>query len=291
MNQSSNELPKTPSKLDVDSFTTLYNIFRKHDWLEKKSTETIELWNKCENNDEQKLLADLLMLFKRLTSKEIETYCENIAKVVCEEWKLKQENTYLIALCDNTRPDGSESFLQSIKSSFADYEWHESQFINNLKQVQNLPHLKLDGKDLVFFDDFIGTGKTAERKINWIKDKLNGLRCYNSIRIIALASMKEAEEKVKPLVDDYYIPLFICKGISDNYPEEEIPAKILLMKNMESKLSERYGTTPMPSLGYGSSESLISFEAGNTPNNVFPIFWWPLDNNNERRRTILKRIM
>jgi hypothetical protein len=59
---------------------------------------------------------------------------------------------------------------------------------------------------------------------------------------------------------------------------------------MEDRLAAvgRRGKLKNHRLGYGRTESLFSRKGGNTPNNVFPVFWWEIDKNNRARKTVLK---
>ena len=64
------------------------------------------------------------------------------------------------------------------------------------------------------------------------------------------------------------------------------------MKNLEIRLlADKISDNNMPSLGYGEIEALYKRENGNTPNNVFPIFWWPRDKNELKRSTIMTRVL
>ena len=68
------------------------------------------------------------------------------------------------------------------------------------------------------------------------------------------------------------------------------------MKNIEEKLLKLYYTKKgkpktVPSLGYGGAQVAISIEDMNTPNNVFPIFWWQYSSDHKERDVILVRDM
>jgi hypothetical protein len=56
-----------------------------------------------------------------------------------------------------------------------------------------------------------------------------------------------------------------------------------------ASLSKR-GTLAKHSLGYKKSESLFAREGGNTPNNVFPIFWWEQLASGADRHSLLQCI-
>jgi hypothetical protein len=83
-------------------------------------------------------------------------------------------------------------------------------------------------------------------------------------------------ERLKACADSVYAVHTLKKGISEAYPAETVPGKVALMEQIEgglSKTSSR-GKLSKHSLGYKKSEALYSRYEGNTPNNVFPVFWW-----------------
>lgn len=64
-----------------------------------------------------------------------------------------------------------------------------------------------------------------------------------------------------------YTHLTFNKGITDNYTEEELSEKLMLMNTIESKIKVHKNEK----LGFKGSEALISLIR--TPNNTFPVFW------------------
>jgi len=78
-------------------------------------------------------------------------------------------------------------------------------------------------------------------------------------------------------------------GISGLFTGDELEHQLNLMYSLESKLMPEIDGKKLPKFGYGGAESLYAVEDGNTPNSVFPIFWWPKNANNKNRNPLLER--
>ena len=294
MSEKTNELPKSRNKMNPKDFIKLYTLAKEQNWLEDVFIALIELWNLCENNSEQNLIYELLLKFLCLDSKKINNYCKDISKHVCDEWSINSESTKIVALCDEERPDGSQFFIQILKNKFADRNnWTEINFENNLTSIGKASYQLKNGQNLILIDDFIGTGNTVERKIKWLKSKIKEKNKYDiKIFLVSLACMQDALYIIKSLKIEFFTPIFLKKGISDSYKGEILKNNIDNMKNLESKLHPIYKNWRLLNFnfGYGKAESLFAIEGVNVPNNVFPIFWWPLLSEERKRNTILKRI-
>ena len=62
------------------------------------------------------------------------------------------------------------------------------------------------------------------------------------------------------------------------------------MWRLEAGLKEMIGRESLPHFGWGAAEALFG-SPYNTPNSVFPIFWWPKTRDNSDRNTILRRLL
>ena len=268
----------------------LYNLMKERHWLEDESKATYELWNLCSSIEKQNLITELLLRFEFVTSRELNMYCQQIADHITQSWDLTNRGTKIVATSEDKRPDGSQFIIQAIKNNFArELMWSESNFVNSLKTIGQAAYQLRNNQKIILIDDFIGTGKTIIRKIKWLQDKISEKKKKNiRLYIVSLATMQNAVAKIKKLGNDFYSPLILNKGISDHYPDKMV--KLENMLELESCLASLYDGEPLPSLGYGKSESLFAIEGVNVPNNVFPIFWWPVLKDFSTRETIFKRI-
>jgi len=281
-------IDRANEKIDPESFYQLMRVTRKQSWLEDESKALIELWNFCEYNSERELIIDLLMRFYYLTSLELKRCGIKIAEYILQEWKLQSKDTLIIAVSDKSEADGSQMFIQSIKNKFILDEWSEKNFINNIGDGERATH---DNFNVVLLDDFIGTGNTIVRRINWFKKIIDKKGKKNvSIRVVCLAALEIAAPKIDLLKIEYYSPIWLKKGISDYYKDEGLKKALEDMKRLESHFAPEYRGKLLPRFGYEESEAIFTVEAFNVSNNVFPVFWWPALMNYELRNTVFRRL-
>ena len=294
MSEKINELSKSSDKMNHEDFIKLYVLTKEQNWLENVSIELIELWNLCEHSTERNLIYELLLNFLCLDLKKINKYCKDISKHVCDEWCINGESTKIVALCDEKSPDGSQFFIHALKNKFADRNnWTEKNFQNNLSTIGQASYRLKAGQNLILIDDFIGTGNKVKKRIKWLKLKIEEKnKCDIKIFLVSLACMQGALNVIESLEIEFFAPVILKKGISDYYEGETLKNNINNMRNLESKLYPKYKNLRLSNFnfGYGKAESLFAIEGVNVPNNVFPIFWWPLLMEEIKRNTILKRI-
>ena len=121
---------------------------------------------------------------------------------------------------------------------------------------------------LIFIDDFIGSGRTANDILTEVF-KESQFNDFNTL-VLAIVCQYEGGEKI---YDQHKVISFFHfqrkKGITDNFLGQERNVKLNQAKSMESslKVPSKY------SLGYGKSEALVSV-MNKSPNNTFPVFWY-----------------
>jgi hypothetical protein len=278
-------------KISPEAFSILFELTKRYNWLESKSPEVLELWNSCDTAHQQKLITSLLERFHYLTGAATEIGCQDIANTVVNQWKADPLKTWIVATADGDKADGSQMFLQSLKSGFARHQgWNEDNFVSTIGKA---PHKVMDGDTVVLVDDFVGTGKTAARKLKWLHEKLKVKPTRTSaIYFISLAAMQTSRTNVEAQCTAFYSYRFLPRGISDFYADEQLAVAVSAMKAMEAKLAPTWKSRNLTnySFGYGGSETLYFQEGASIPNNSFPLFWWPQDSNARDRQVLFRRI-
>jgi len=279
-------LKRASSRIEHDTFVKLMKVTLEQEWLEDESEALIDLWNLCKFSSEQELVYSLLLRFKYIDSKELKRLGVQVANYILDSWQLPSKGTRIIAVSDKRNADGSQMFIQSLKNKFVESKWKEYNFINNIGDGQRLTRKNYN---IILLDDFIGTGETIEKRVNWFKEKISG-KVNVSIRVVCLAAMEISRKKLDSMGLEYYSPIWLKRGISDYFKGSDLKDAIKDMKRLESEFEPRYNGQNLPSFGFKKSEALFTIEAFNVPNNVFPIFWWPVLKNYIFRKTLLKRL-
>src|SRR6185503_3159562 len=157
----------------------------------------------------------LLSKFIVLQSRDLERYGDAVATYVVDEWKLSGTSTVISATCDNSRPDGSQAFLQSIKNKFSHLDsWGEDCFHNRIAVSANIVN---DNTNVVLVDDFIGTGKTISGRLDWYR-KTTAKRGIKNLKyfLVGLAAMEAAKSRLDDLDVPYAAAVWLSKGITDH---------------------------------------------------------------------------
>ena len=118
---------------------------------------------------------------------------------------------------------------------------------------------------LLLVDDFIGSGETADRCIEYLVNEAN--YDVNKISLLSLVAQQEGVKRINNKGVEVYCSEIRNKGITDNYISPTKDEFILLMQNIEDiiKVDSKYR------FGYNQSEALVKMIR--TPNNTFPVYW------------------
>lgn len=213
---------------------------------------------------------------------------------VIEEQKFTPENTLFLPTSDGKEIDGSTAGLYPFKSELSriDSNWTEKNLLPSFESFFSQPkpcHIK----NIVIFDDFIGSGKTIVKKVKQFVQSMNNQKISNiKIYVFSYVGMKFGIDYAKKELDiQIYCPLKLEKGISDHDDSNQENLKSIVL-NMEKNLHKKWKRLNLQSfsLGYEKSETLYSLYRSNCSNNVFPIFWWPKSSNGKHRTTLFNRM-
>lgn len=275
--------------ISAEALYDILQIFDSQPWTKRLHEELAELWSLCTSRAQQMLMKELIEKFCMFDATHEESACRAFNEQV-QAWGLEPGNTWIVAVANSAEIDGSTAGLQKLKNKVFPYEeWH-SRFISNIPAAADM--IK-EGQNVVLFDDFIGSGKKMVRKIAWVKKilKERGIENFN-VYCACFSGMKFG---LKHLANESGAPVFahiqLNKGITENFDPEKAEIALGLMSEIESNLAPKYRGKELKEymLGYEKSETLYCAINDNCPNNVFPIFWWPIKKEGHPFKTLLRR--
>lgn len=282
-------------KVSQDDFYEIEQVSSEYRWLDDEDYQKglLELWGLFDNQQQKDLIIELIGRVQHFGERD---RVKNIRLLIdyLVVNSINPKNTIIVATADGSSSDGSNAFQYFFKSELAKLDgWSET----NLKPSIDASFKKFDKyktKNIVIFDDFIGTGVTMIEKVTTYRQRLKS-QTNKDVNIILFAyagmsfGIKNAEDKLGLKI---HCPIQIKKGISDYESKATVNEKIKTMLTLENKLSSKFNNTRMESysLGHGKSEGLYNTYSLNCPDNVFPIFWWPSLKKKKRRNTIFNRL-
>lgn len=281
---------RTTKVLPQIDLKLLFQLYQKQPWLESKESALLELWDLCEKSSEKLLLKDLLSRFIYLNDQTIQENLCLIQKQITDIWKFTPINTQLVGIEELTRSDSSKAIIWWLKHIFAEIpDWNKNNFVVSIGQA---PHRISNGVNLIFIDDFSGTGKKIIRQLKWFKEAIHEKSLSEiNIKVCCVAAMEGAKNEILKAGYDFYSPILLKKGISDHYTDQALDDAKMDMLRLESTLGNisKNAKKNFP-FGRGQAEALYGMVLGNVPNNVFPIFWWNYLKNSKWRSTLFRRL-
>jgi hypothetical protein len=279
-------LPRSSVRLSRDTFTTIFSLTENQPWLKEKQLSLAELIDDCTQQEQQLLICELLQRFTFLDGADFQAAIQGIADYIQNDLRLSAADCSISASETGRYADSSHLVVYSLKASkWKSHGWNTTSFVSSLTElVQSAAK-----GNLIIVDEFIGTGETAEKKVKWLRNQLVARGEDPKIYFAVVAGMEAGIKRVSASVDGIYSAHVLRRGISDAYPAAEVTPNIDAMKAIEATLGSegQRGKIVKHSLGYKGSESLYSRTNGNTPNNVFPIFWWEVRKDGSLRSTLL----
>ena len=278
--------------LSKNEFIILTDLFLSISWLSNHKEAIYELMDICRNFNEQLFICDLFYGFEHLDMDKTKTLLVKMADQIINEWKLIENETQIVSTSVDFDPDSAQQILQMLRPEFVKKSWLQPKLINQIgKSIKNIKRFPY----VVYVDEFVGTGKTMVKRINnfraeydaYIKDK--NYSVDYEIKVCVLASIIDAKQVVEETGVEMFSAIWLKKGLSGHFLGRDLELAKKRMLRLESELKPKIGKKELPSLGFGGAEALYCMEGGNTPNSVFPVYWWPFLKNEYFRNTVLTR--
>lgn len=271
-----------------EEFHQLTNLYIRQKWLISKKEELKELIDFCDNRKSKDLIFSLLERFSYLDNDTLNYLLNDLSEYIINKTGFNENTTQLLSLTYDDEADSGQKILDNIKHPIFKKGWRQIKTVNLFgKSIANFNKGKTE---IIIIDEFIGSGKTLKSRINYLEKNIPG--CFK-LKCCFIAGIKNTIDSLIEDGIDIYCPLQLDKGISEHYEGNKLTEAQNLMLDLELKLAQFIHKKDLYnySFGYGGAEALYTMEGcnGNTPNSVFPIFWWLKDKQNRDRNTILTR--
>ncbi|MGG5873916.1 phosphoribosyltransferase-like protein [Pseudomonas peli] len=276
-----------------NQFKLIFELSTTQKWIVTKQEALYHLlFSECDTDDKRKLIVELLGRFTHITNEKYSELTQKLVSNIISINGISDETTQVVAMAADSGSDSSQRVLYDLKLIFEQMNWREYKHVNQFGSAYRTYKSSPKHKNIVLIDEFIGSGRSAIGRVNSIKEQFSNAKIEDyKIYVRTLIAMQDG---IKALIDagiDVQALVLLEKGITDYSPKDQIADQIDLMRLLEKNLSQAYNDREMPSLGYGETESLYTRDGGNTPNNVFPIFWWPFFSDGTCRQVLLHRAM
>lgn len=240
------------------------------------------------NTEEQDLIFPLISIYHYCPAGNYDQLVWRMAKEINDIWSDKYESLYIVTLT-NPKDAGHSKSASFIVSHMRDQTIQEEYDLTRkplyLYENQDLlksKHADRNNSLVVFVDDFIGSGETATETLKYYIDNIKN--DSDQVVVISFVVMQAALECISEigvkLISFFQLP----KGITESGLFEDIGGAKDLMLQLEEKL----GIPAFFQLGYEQSEATATMMR--TPDNTFPVFWYPDDGNGGKSLAPLPRI-
>lgn len=275
-------------KIKKEDYNKIMNLYMRQGWLIPKQDKLLELVDFCKKNESKNLVFSLLDRFNYLNNGTLEILLNNISDYIINESDFEEKNSQLLSMTYDDEADSGQKVLDILKMPLFQKGWKNIKTVNKIGK--SVKYYKEGKNQIVLIDEFIGSGKTLRGRIQYLKNNIPGdfeiICCF-------IAGTKETIQQLENDGIKVFCALQLEKGISEYYKNEDLKQAEDLMLDLELKLAQKINDKELYdfSFGYGDAQALYTLEGcnGNTPNSVFPIFWWLLDFNKNDRNTLLTR--
>lgn len=276
-----------------EDFQLVFELSTKQGWLIHRLKElTHLLFSECDTDQKRKLIVELLGRFTHISNDKYSQLIERLVDNIIGIQGLTDESCQVVAMAADSSSDSSQRVLYDLKLLFEQRGWRKYRHVNQFSAAYRTYKQSPKHNNIVLIDEFIGSGQSAIGRVDGIKRQFTdaGVTDYK-VYIRTLVGMEEGVHRVRDSGIDVEALILLDKGITDLSPVGQVPDQLEIMRELEKNLLSTYNEKDLPSLGYGQMESLYTRDGGSTPNNVFPIFWWPFMLDGSERQILLHRAM
>ena len=279
---------RSPFKLSRPQFDRVFKLHELQPWTSDKHDQLYALLAECDDNNQFHLILDLLTAYENFDEQRTRKAFIELKSKITDDWALSPSNTLIAALHNKDQPGSAQSLIQQFKPLFSGTDWRPDNFICNLKPILNT---KKHYDNIVFIDDFIGTGNQLCKSIDWFSEEIKNLHSQKkTFFLAALCIMNQAIQRIESRNITHFATHYMVKGILDRYSGRDLNTAQTTMHRLEDKLQWRNQLQRQRySFGYEQSEALFRFMENNAPNNNFPVFWWRKKPNGDNRNPLQER--
>lgn len=278
--------------MNKERFNLMLNIIRSQPWLGDKTDELEHvLFSECQCNTSRQLVSEIIDRFLYINREDNYKLIDSLANEIISKYSDRESSTLITAMGTGSATDSSQLVAYTLKPIMEKKKWRRHAIINDFGAVYK-QYKKTKHNHIVLIDEFVGSGQTVLGRVESIHTQLKnaGVQDY-SIAVKVLVSTEFGLGNVTAAGIDMTAQRLVKKGIDDYYSSEDAAQHRDLMKFVERNLSAEYEGRAMPSLGYNEAQATYYREDGNTPNSVFPIFWWAFNCDGEDRHVLMTRAM
>jgi len=280
------------------AFEKVFQLAFKYPWLQPK-TEALStlLFEDCESEEQTQLIVDILDHLRHITIQEYNESISNLALDIAT-CGLEPKLTFITAMSADSKSDSGQSVLYDLKVELSKLNWDGYRSVSRYDQTSKIykEFKKINGDqsvNIVLVDNFVGTGSTVINRVKRIQEIFSQVNYPEpNILVKVLICSESGKKNIKEENIDFSYTYIVNDNILEKiYDKHQVENKKNMMKAIEAKLSNSHNERDLPSLGYGELQIALSIESKNTPNNVFPIFWWKYYSDYRVRDVLLHRAM
>jgi len=236
---------------------------------------------------EQDLILSLLKTYHYCPTCNYEPLICRLAGELKNLWSKEYECMYVVSLTkprDAGQIKGASYVLGHLREQVIREEFGIDDIPMRLYENQDLLKSKHSarGKSLIIFvDDFVGSGKTATETLTYYVENIK--KDTDNLIVYSFVAMEEAITLITDMGINFNVFLGLPKGITDSGIFDNVECAIQTMLQLEKKMK----IPASLKLGYGESEATTTLMR--TPNNTFPVFWFPVDKDGNKSRAPFRR--